>query len=225
MSDAAPEPEAVSLEELHPGTRVTGRDGLRGSVEAVDARGQRAVVRLASGHRLRVPADAFGRGGDASLTLDVGDADVESAAAAKAKATQDGPEPLVVPVLEERVRLGKEKVVTSRVRLHKTVETEKRELHAPLLREEVQVQHVPHGSVVQDPSHPPEPREVDGVLIVPVLEERLVVVKQLVLKEEVHVRRLRKVEEHTEEVDVRHESLHVERIPEGTPDTPATPKN
>lgn len=176
------------------------------------------MVCLSSGQRLRVSLDAFGRGEDATLTLAVGSDDVEAAAAAKAKPAE--PEPLRVPVLGERVRLSKERVVTSRVRLHETVENERRELHAPLLREEVEVQHVPHGSAVPDPSNPPEPREVDGVLIIPVLEERLVVVKQLFLKEELHVCRLRKVEERTEVVDVRHVEVRVERLPGGPSEPP-----
>ena len=177
-------------------------------VESVDSGGGHAVLRLDTGQRLRVPAEAFGADptGEADAHVCLSPEDVAQAAAGH------GVKPLSVPVLEERLRLGKRVEETGRVRLEKRIETELRDVAMPLLREEVQVRRVPHDTVIENPDHPPEPREIDGVLIVPVIEERLVVTKQLVLTEEVHVRRLRTEEIHREQVQVRHETLDVKRV-------------
>src|SRR4051794_29920509 len=59
-------------------------------------------------------------------------------------------------------------------------------LEVDALREEVEVVHEPVGRTVSERE---EPREEDGVLIVPIYEEQLVVSKRLVLRERLRVRR------------------------------------
>jgi stress response protein YsnF len=54
-------------------------------------------------------------------------------------------------------------------------------------------------------------REEDGVLIVPVLEERLVVTTELVLKEEIRITRKSRTETVREPVRLRSERAEVER--------------
>ena len=197
---------------LGAGCVVVGQDGLRGVIESVETGGEAAVLRLDSGERLRVPVDAFsaqpGDGADARIELRPADV----AAARHGVADR----PLVVPVLEERLRVGKRAVETGRVRLEKRIETETRDVAMPLFEEEVHVRRVPHDVVIEDPQNPPQPREVDGVLVVPVLEERLVVAKQLVLKEEVHVTRQRTESVHREKVELRREEIATRRL---TPDS------
>ena len=56
------------------------------------------------------------------------------------------------------------------------------------------------------------PREEGDVLIVPVYEEQLVVEKRLVLKEELHIRRIRASEEWSEPVTLRREEVEIERV-------------
>ena len=58
-------------------------------------------------------------------------------------------------------------------------------------REEVEIEHVPMGQVVAERVGP---YEEDGVLVVPIYEEQLVVVKRLVLKEHLKVRRVASTE-------------------------------
>jgi stress response protein YsnF len=55
-------------------------------------------------------------------------------------------------------------------------------------------------------------REKDGVLIVPVLEERLVVTTELVLKEEIRITKKSRTEMVREPVRLRSERVEVERL-------------
>ena len=74
-------------------------------------------------------------------------------------------------------------------------------------REEVEVEHVPVGEVVRERR---EPWEEDGVLIVPIYEERLVVSKQLVLRERLHIRKTGLTETHLFEDTLRRDKLVME---------------
>jgi stress response protein YsnF len=58
----------------------------------------------------------------------------------------------------------------------------------------------------------PQVREEDGVLIVPVLEERLVVTTELVLKEEIRITKKSRTEMVREPVRLRSERVEVERL-------------
>lgn len=117
---------------------------------------------------------------------------------------------LIVPVVEETVHAGKRVVPHERVLLHKTVGERDEAVELALNVETVSIERVPIGRAV---SEPPAIREENGVLIVPVLEERLVVEKRLFLVEEVRVRRERKQESTATTVRLRREKVEVERIP------------
>ena len=58
----------------------------------------------------------------------------------------------------------------------------------------------------------PAVREEDGVTIIPVVEEQLVVTKRLVLKEEIHLRKVRTTTRATEDVTVRKQRAEVVRL-------------
>ncbi len=74
-------------------------------------------------------------------------------------------------------------------------------------REDVEVEHVPIGRVV---SGREAPRQDGDTLIVPVYEEQLVVSKRLILREELHVRRVPSTERQVFEDTLRRERLVVE---------------
>ncbi len=100
------------------------------------------------------------------------------------------PEPdraLIVPVLDERLRVGVRSVGSDRVVLYKTVRREDATAEAVLRSESLDVERVPIGRVVE--TAPPVGEE-GGTLIVPVVEEIMVVGTRLVLKEELRVRRI-----------------------------------
>ena len=80
-------------------------------------------------------------------------------------------------------------------------------LEVEAYREEVEVDHVPVGRVVRERVAPWEDGEV---LVVPVYEEQLVVVKRLVLKEELRIRRVAGTERQVFEDVLRRERLVIE---------------
>src|SRR5689334_21461416 len=94
------------------------------------------------------------------------------------------PEEIVIPVVEEEVVAGAKPVKTGSVRVDKHVEQRVRRIQAPLVHEEVEVKRVPVNRVVEQV---PTVRRKGAVIIVPVVEEELVVTKRLVLKEEIHL--------------------------------------
>lgn len=115
----------------------------------------------------------------------------------------------VLPVLQEGLQVGKRQVVTGRVRV--STRTEMFEAVADTVLEStvVDVTRVPVDRIVQTP--PPDRIEGDTT-IVSVVEERLVLVKQLVLTEELHIRK--RVEQETvhQTVPLRRQTVVIERL-------------
>ena len=123
--------------------------------------------------------------------------------------SSDESEELVVPVIEEEIAAGVKAVKTGAVRVDKHVEKRLRKVEGPLLHEDVEVRRVPVGRVISEP--PPVRRKGDTV-IVPVVEEELVVTKRLVLKEEIHLIKRRTKERFAKEVEVNRERAEVHRL-------------
>jgi stress response protein YsnF len=120
----------------------------------------------------------------------------------------------ILPLVEETATIEKREIVTGRVRVRTVTETLEELAQANLQSESVEVTRVPIDRVVEVA---PAVRTENDVVIVPVLEEVLVVQKQLVLKEELHIRR--RVEIETVEVPVtrRKQRAIVERVaPDGS---------
>ena len=85
-------------------------------------------------------------------------------------------------------------------------------LEVQAYREEVEVEHVPVGQVVRERV---PPWEEDNVLVVPVYEEQLVVVKRLLLREHLRIRRVPATETRLFEDSMLRERVVVED-PAGT---------
>lgn len=91
-----------------------------------------------------------------------------------------------VPLYEETLSVGKRTVETGRLRITTVVREREETVEQDLASEAVEVLRVPVGRPVEAV---PEPRYEGDVLIIPILEEELVVTKRLVLKEELHIRK------------------------------------
>lgn len=94
---------------------------------------------------------------------------------------------------EQTIELREERLVPRReprrigeIIVRKEVEEVPAQVEAEALRHEVDVERV---AVNQEVDRRRDPWDEDGTLVVPVYEERLVVVKRLVLKEELRIRR------------------------------------
>ena len=112
-----------------------------------------------------------------------------------------------IPVVEESVEARKV-LHQDRVRVQKRVIEEPVHLEEELLRQDVDVRRVP---VEREIEEIPQVRRDGDRLIVPVVEERLVVKKVLVLKEELHLTTRTSHEREERDVVVRREQVDVER--------------
>jgi uncharacterized protein (TIGR02271 family) len=121
---------------------------------------------------------------------------------------------LSIPVTEEQLEVRREVVDTGRtLRLRKQVEEVPADVREPVTREVVEVQRVPVGRVIDGP---PAVRHEGDVMVVPVVQERLVTRKELVLVEEIRITRRREVAQAEAKVVLRRERVVVERF---DPDT------
>jgi uncharacterized protein (TIGR02271 family) len=111
---------------------------------------------------------------------------------------------LSVPILAERLTAETRPVDLGELRVHKRVETEEARITQDVTRDDLDIERVP----IDRPLDAPAATRTEGDwLIVPVMEEVLIVEKRLVLKEEVRIRR-RPV---TETQEVR-ETIRKERV-------------
>ena len=130
-----------------------------------------------------------------------------------------------IPVLEEIATVSKRTVTTGVTTVEKRVESRDHQVCELLRRETASVETVPIGVAV-DADHPPVVRTENGVTIIPVLEEILVVEKRLVLKEELHIRHHVDEVLATEDVTLRSETVVVKHTEgpqiQAQEDAPAT---
>ena len=115
---------------------------------------------------------------------------------------------VAIPLLEERLVTSKRLVETGRVKVRTVVQEREQLVREQLNRDFVDVERVTLDLEVEEA---PPVREEDGVTIIPIVQEVLVVSKKLVVTEEVRIRRRRVVEEHVEPVLLRSQQAVVER--------------
>jgi uncharacterized protein (TIGR02271 family) len=129
-----------------------------------------------------------------------------------------------IELVEERLEVEKRAVERGRVVVRKHVDTREEIAEAVLHQDELSVERVPLGVPVD--AAPPV-REEGDVLIVPVLEEQLVIQTRLILKEELRITRHRRSETFREPVRLRAERVEVVREggrdPGDTPDSEGHP--
>ena len=114
-----------------------------------------------------------------------------------------------LPLVEEKLRVAKRQVSTGKVRVRSVVETVEELVRETLVEEKVEVTRVPINEVV---TKIPSVRTESGVVIVPIVEEILVVEKRLLLKEEVHIHRHASQETVEVPVTLRKQRAVVERL-------------
>jgi uncharacterized protein (TIGR02271 family) len=89
-----------------------------------------------------------------------------------------------IELIEEEISIGVRSVETGKVRVDVKVNTEERLVEQVLERQEVAVTRVPVNRTVDTR---PEIRHEGDTMIVPLVEEVLVVEKRLILREELHI--------------------------------------
>ena len=114
-----------------------------------------------------------------------------------------------VPLMEERAQVEKRWATTGKVRVVTHTETVEELARAVLDGEEVEIQTVELDQTIIGPV--PSIRTEEGVTIIPVLEEVLVVEKRLVLKQEIRIRKRPTSELVEIPVSLRKQRVKVER--------------
>lgn len=98
----------------------------------------------------------------------------------------DAGQTTVIPIIHEEVVVGKRVVETGKVRISKRVVEYEETVDEPLFREEVSVERIPVNQYVEAR---PAVRQEGETMIIPVIEEQVVVQKRLFLIEELHVKK------------------------------------
>jgi uncharacterized protein (TIGR02271 family) len=115
----------------------------------------------------------------------------------------------VIPVVEEQLIAETEPVKTGSVRVQKHVQKSVKRVDLPVTRETAEVRRVPINKVVEAV---PKMRTSGDTIIVPVVEEEVIITKRLVLKEELHIQRRQTRERVTRDVVVHRERAEVQQL-------------
>lgn len=116
----------------------------------------------------------------------------------------------VMPVVEERLSVDKAAVETGKVRISKRVTEREETVTVPVVHEEIQVERVAINRFVDSP--PPPVRYEGETMVIPVIKEVAVVEKRLMLVEELHVIKRQNQRQETQTVNLREETVNVERV-------------
>ena len=194
---------------------VTTADGLYGTIDTtqwpLDGSRPEVLVRLADGRVLMTPLTTLDRQSDGSYRLALGGTtDLRHLEQALESA---GGRRVVVPVVEEQLLLGKQAVETGRVLVKKRVVEEQQAFDQPLNKEEIEVERV---TVERFVDGPVADRQEGDTLVLPILEEVLVVEKRLMVREEVRITRKVRTVQERQEVTLRREEVEIARA-EGKP--------
>lgn len=203
--------------QVEPGASVEARDGRFATVEEVIVRPETGalaylVVRRGWSDRwLTIPAElieAIPSRHEVRLRVTREEARERAVSAPPEAflASQRGDE-LRVPIVEERLVPAKRLVDLGEVRLHKSVEQVEDVVQQSVTRDDLVIERVAANRPLEAPLEP----RVDGDwLVIPIMEEVLVVQKRLMLIEEVRIRKRQLTEEQEVRELVRHERVEIE---------------
>lgn len=186
--------------------RIIFADGQEATGELRPAENNETILRLDSGHELVLPTGSLERtsGGDYRALFSLDDV-------AGLEGHNEQSDRQVIPVIVEEADVQKRTIETGKVRVTKTVVEHEQMIDEPLFHTESEVTRTSVGRIVNEP---PEIRyEDDGsTMIVPVVEEVMVVVKRFRIKEEIRIVQ-RKVETREKQtVKLLSDEVVVERV-------------
>ncbi len=169
------------------------------------AEGQPVTVRLASGEPVRLAPDLVQRRPDGSYVARVSFADIAAGATRAANPTGE-----TLLEIEERLEIGRVLREVDRALVSVRTGTTRETVTEPAWRETVSVHREAVDTVVTEVE---DVRHDGNVTIVPMYEEVVVVQRQLVLKERLHITITREETNIPHTVVLRHQYVEVERQP------------
>ena len=123
---------------------------------------------------------------------------------------------VTIPIHQEELQFGTRTVDTGRgVRIQKSVTERPLHIDEILRHDEFSVTHVPIDKIIAS-ADAPASRYEGETLIIPILEEVLVVERRLRIKEELHITKAQRETRHVETVFLKSEAVSVERFDEGS---------
>jgi uncharacterized protein (TIGR02271 family) len=194
---------------------IVREDGKKGSVtRKIKRKGRpdQLVIEFDDGTRLMTTEDQLTLRKDGTALLSRSSASLSSIPLQPLELAPG--EELVIPVAIEELQVQKRRVVRGGVHVETRVETNEQTVDEPLLLEEVTIERTPIDKEIHGET--PTVYEQDGTLVIPVIEEVLVVAKQLRLKEEIRVIRRKRSVHEPQKFQVRRQLVKVERVKEGT---------
>jgi len=191
--------------------RVTDRNGVRGTLlttsRFLDDNPHR-LIRLEDGRELLVPKQLLRPQDDGSFMLTAPIADLMGDPPVRDDKLVQGDQ-FIVPVMQEELDVETRRVESGRIRVNKRVETTESVIDEPLLVQSYDIQRTAVNRIVEDV---PTPRYDGDTLVLPILEEVLVVEKRLILREEVRITPKREQVRDPQTHSVRREHVDVERV-------------
>ncbi|MGC2400166.1 MAG: YsnF/AvaK domain-containing protein [Acidobacteriaceae bacterium] len=118
--------------------------------------------------------------------------------------------PTVIPVFEETLSVAKRAVETAGVRVSRVTHDYQEQVDELLQHEKVEVERI---AVDRPVEAMPSVRQEGDVTIIPVVEEVVKIERRLVLKEEIHIRRLKHTERYQETITLRRQEAVISRHP------------
>ena len=201
---------------VEPGAAVEARDGRLGTVDEVIVRpetgelaylviqrgwtGEQLVISAALIDRIASPREVRLRATREEARAQT--TDVPREAFARASGGE-----LRIPLVEERLVPSKRLVDQGEVRIHRHVEDVEEVVREPVTRDDLVIERV---AVNRPLEAPIEARYEDDWLVIPVMEEVLVVQKRLMLKEEIRVRKRQVTEAQEVRATVRRQRTEIE---------------
>ena len=116
----------------------------------------------------------------------------------------------VIRLAAETLNIDKRVVEIGRVRVRRTTTERVDKVKVALARETVEIRRVPIGKRIRKA---PRVRETADEIIIPVVEEVLVVERRLMLTAELRIRKVRSTENPVEQVTLRKQKATVDRVP------------
>lgn len=118
----------------------------------------------------------------------------------------DGKKRHTVTLAEERVELGTKKVVDRRVRITRATRVDEKNITAELTQENADIKRFAKNEVLEA-QNIPQIRQEGDVTIIPIIEERVEIIKHYVLIEEIHIIKKRSTERHQEIITLRSQEI------------------
>lgn len=191
---------------------VIDKNGLQGTVieEALDREvastnaSDEVLVRFQNGHQLLVPRAMLIHQTNERYSLPISVEDLSLSQ------SQGDAQSLVIPVIAEEVTVQKRVVETGITEIRKTVHERVERVDEPLQAQDVEIERVAVNRIVNEPL---QIRYEGDTTIIPLLEEVLVVEKRLMLREEVHIKRVQREVHDPQDVLLQEEQVEIVRKP------------